>query len=86
MITSYRIKKEIFTLLRKGIHEPALHDVVNEAALKKVLFTKYAHDLSDEEFNDIGDELADAGDFYWNDNGKLALTAGGLAHLARPGT
>ncbi len=86
MITAHQIKKEIFTLLRKGIHEPALNDVVNEAALKKRLFTKYAHDLSDEEFNSIGDELADAGDFYWNDNGKLALTSGGLARLAKTGT
>lgn len=67
--------------MRKGIHEPALNDVVNEANLKKILFTKYAYDLSDEEFNSIGDELADAGDFYWNDNGNLALSAGGLTYL-----
>ncbi len=81
MITVHQIKKELFTLMRKGPHGPAVNDVVNEAALKKVLFNKYAHDLSEEEFNSIGDELADAGDFYWNDNGKLALSAAGLARL-----
>lgn len=83
MITTHQIKKEIFTLMRKGVHEPALNDVVNEVALKKILFTKYAYDLSDEEFNSIADELADLGDFHWNDNGKLALSAGGLAYLRR---
>ncbi|RYZ77934.1 MAG: hypothetical protein EOP06_30025 [Proteobacteria bacterium] len=83
MITPHQIKKEIFTLIRKGFYEPAAGDVVNVAALKKILWEKYADELSDEAFSEAGDELADAGDFYWNDDGKLALSPGGLAFLQK---
>lgn len=85
MITTNQIKKEIFTLIRKGVYEPAVSDVVNVDVLKKRLFTKHDYDLSDEEFIRIGDELADAGEFYWNDHGKLALSAAGLVFLERSG-
>jgi|GEM_PF-6674600 len=83
MVTASQIKKEIYTLIRKGPYEPALNDIVNEAALKSLLFSRYAYDLTDDEFNLIGDELADSGDFYWNNDGKLALNTGGIAYLNR---
>lgn len=83
MLTLYQIKKEICLLMRRGPYGPAAHDVVNEDALNKLLFSKYAGELSNDEFNRVGDELADSGDFYWNDDGKLALSPAGFASLDR---
>lgn len=86
IVTPQLVKKEIFIQMRHGVYAPALHDVVNETALQKELFTKYDYDLSHEEFATIGDELSDVGDFYWNDNGKLALASRGLRYLQQTGS
>lgn len=81
MITNHQIKKEIYTIIGKGPYGPALNDTVNEAALKKSLFSKYNYDLSADEINSIADELVDTGNFHWDDDGKLALSANGVTYL-----
>lgn len=82
MGTKEQIKAEIFLSLRKRLHEPAVHDIVVINLVRSGLTKKYQYDLVEEEFNAIGDELAEAGYFRWNDDGRLALTAEGLRCLS----
>ncbi|MBT2560091.1 hypothetical protein J7E50_02500 [Pedobacter sp. ISL-68] len=77
MPTIEQIKHEIFISLRKRIQEPGINDIVVEGVVRVGLTKKYQYHLTAEEFNTIGDELAEGGYFRWNDNGRLALTADG---------
>jgi hypothetical protein len=83
MANKDQIKAEIFISLRKRFHEPAIHDIVVINLMRSSITKKYQYHLTEDEFNTIGDELADAGYCRWNDDGRLALTAEGLAYLAK---
>lgn len=83
MPTIEQLKDEIFISLRKRLQEPGIKDIVVEGVVRVGLTKKYQYHLTKEEFNSIGDELAEAGYFRWNDNGRLALTAEGLEHLSQ---
>lgn len=82
MASKDQIKKGIFMSLLKGPYEPAVNDIVIHGIVSKDLYKKYQYELSADEFNEIGDELAEAGYFQWNNDGQLALTTEGLAHLS----
>jgi hypothetical protein len=69
--------------LLKGPYEPAAGDTVIQGIVSNDLYEKYQHELSADEFNEIGDELVTAGYFQWNNDGQLALTTKGLDRLAR---
>ena len=83
MATRDQIKKEFFISLLKGPYEPAAEDIVVQAIITKDLYKKYQHDITADEFNEIGDELEEEGYFKWNVDGHLALTTEGLNHLSK---
>ncbi|SDF80553.1 hypothetical protein SAMN05216464_1338 [Mucilaginibacter pineti] len=83
MATKEQIKAEIFFSMFKRLHAPVINDIVVVGIVRALLNKKYQYHLDTDEFNTIGDELADAHLFRWNDNGQLALTAEGLAYMTR---
>lgn len=78
-----QIKKEFFMTLLKGPYEPAVNDIVVEGIINKDLYKKYQCELTTDEFNEIGDEMEQEGYFKWDNDGHLALTPEGLAHLSK---
>jgi predicted transcriptional regulator len=83
MPTIDQIKSEIFLSMFKRVHGPVINDVVVIGIVRAGLTKKYQYHLDTDEFNTIGDELAEESLFRWNDNGQLALTAKGLEYLTR---
>jgi len=81
MATIDQIKAEFFLSMFKRLHGPAINDIVVVGIVRALLNKKYQHHLTTDEFNTMGDELADAGYFRWNDNGQLALTPVGVKYL-----
>jgi len=83
MATKDQIKNEIFASMLKRQHGPMTNDIVVINIVRVALNKKYQYYLDAEEFNIIGDELVEAGQFRWNDNGQLALTDIGVIHLGK---
>ena len=83
MATKDQIKNEFFLSLLKRLHEPVVNDIVVVNLVRSSLTKKHQYHLAEDEFNMIGDELAEAGLFRWNDDGRLALTLEGLTYLKR---
>jgi hypothetical protein len=83
MIEKEIAKKAIYLLLSKGFHDPVAGDMIALEQLQKSLYEKYRDDINEELFYQLADELVESGDFYWNDNGKLALSESGQVKLGK---